>query len=55
MELPAAVDACGGAQRRLLGIAPVRLVPGEQADLVVLDDALSPVRTVVGPRSFEPA
>jgi N-acetylglucosamine-6-phosphate deacetylase len=53
VELSAAVDACGGAQRRLLGLAPVRLVPGEQAELVVLDQGLAPLRTLVGGRSFE--
>jgi N-acetylglucosamine-6-phosphate deacetylase len=46
--LAAAVDACGGAQRRLLGLPAVRLRPGDPADVVVLDDDLHPVRTVVG-------
>lgn len=49
--LAAAVDACGGAQRRLLGLAPVRLVPGERAELVVLADDLTVLRTVVGDRT----
>lgn len=53
VALGAAVDACGGAQRRLLGLAPVRLVPGERAELVVLDDRLEPVRTVLGGRTFD--
>ena len=55
VPLPAAVDACGGAQRRLLGLPEVRLLPGEQAELVVLDEALQPVRTVIGRAVFEPA
>ena len=38
----AAVDACGGAQRRLLGLPEVRLRPGDPADVVVLDDDLQP-------------
>jgi N-acetylglucosamine-6-phosphate deacetylase len=45
--LAEAVDACGGVQRRLLRLPEVRLRPGDPADLVVLDDALSPVRTLV--------
>lgn len=53
--LAVAVDACGGAQRRLLGLAPVRLVPGERAELVVLDDGLVPVRTMVDGRTVDPA
>ena len=48
LDLPSAVDACGGVQRRLLGIADVRLRPGDVADLVVLDDRLDVVRTLVG-------
>ena len=48
--LDAAVDACGGAQRRLLGLAPVRVRPGDPADVVVLDDDLRPLRTVVAGR-----
>jgi N-acetylglucosamine-6-phosphate deacetylase len=48
LDLPAALDACGGAQRRLLGLDPVRCRPGDVADLVVLDDGLMPVRTLVG-------
>lgn len=50
-----AVDACGGVQRRLLGLDPVRLVPGERAEVVVLDGELRAQRTVVGPATFEPA
>ncbi|MFI5043961.1 MAG: N-acetylglucosamine-6-phosphate deacetylase [Acidimicrobiales bacterium] len=42
-----AVDACGGAQRRLLGRSESRLRPGDPADLVVLDDDLRPIRTIV--------
>jgi N-acetylglucosamine-6-phosphate deacetylase len=48
VELAAAVDACGGVQRRLLGLDEVRLRPGDPADLVVLDDSLVPTRTLVG-------
>ena len=48
LDLPSAVDACGGVQRRLLGIADVRVRPGDVADLVVLDDRLDVVRTLVG-------
>ena len=55
VPLPAAVDACGGAQRRLLGLSEVRLAPGERADLVVLDERLQPMRTVIGAAVFEPA
>lgn len=47
LGLPAAVDACGGVQRRLLGLPPVLLRPGDPADVVVLDDAMRPVRTLV--------
>ncbi len=47
LELPDAVDACGGVQRRLLGLADVRLRPGDVADVAVLDDGLRPVRTLV--------
>ncbi|MHB1139277.1 MAG: N-acetylglucosamine-6-phosphate deacetylase [Microthrixaceae bacterium] len=50
VDLADAVDACGGVQRRLLGLPDVRLRPGDVADLVVLDDALEPVRTLVGGR-----
>ena len=50
VTLDAAVDACGGAQRRLLGLAPVRVRPGDPADVVVLDDDLRPLRTVVAGR-----
>lgn len=53
VELADAVDACGGAQRRLLGLAPVRLTPGERAELVVLDQGLVPLRTLVGGDTFE--
>jgi len=55
VSLSAAVDACGGAQRRLLGMPAVRLVPGERAELVVLSGDLRPVRTVIGAGVFEPA
>ena len=48
-----AIDACGGAQRRLLGLAPVRLTPGERAELVVLDQGLAPLRTLLGGVTFE--
>ncbi|UDY36911.1 N-acetylglucosamine-6-phosphate deacetylase [Dermatobacter hominis] len=47
LDLPDAVDACGGVQRRLLGLDDVRLRPGDVADVAVLDDALLPVRTLV--------
>jgi len=47
VDLATAVDVCGGVQRRLLGLAEVRLRPGDPADLVVLDDALVPTRTLV--------
>lgn len=43
-----AVDACGGAQRRLLGLKDVSVRPGDVADLTVLDDSLIPIRTLVG-------
>ena len=49
-DLAAAVDACGGAQRRLMGLPDVRLRPGDVADVAVFDDALSPVRTLVAGR-----
>lgn len=55
MGLPEAVDACGGAQRRVLGLSPVRVSPGERAELVVLDEDLRPVRTLIGAAVFEPA
>ena len=55
LDLPGAADACGAAQRRLLGLEPVRIVPGEAAELVVLDDALAPLRTIVDGRWFEPS
>jgi len=45
-----AVDACGGVQRRLLGLPAVRLRPGDPADVVVLDDALAVRRTYVAGR-----
>jgi len=45
-SLAAAVDACGGVQRRLLGLPDVRLRPGDPADLTVLDDGLRVVRTL---------
>lgn len=43
-----AVHACGGVQRRLLGLPEVRVRPGDPAELVVLDDDLGVLRTVVG-------
>ena len=46
--LEVAVDACGGAQRRLLGLEAVWLRPGDPADVVVLDESWTPTRTVVG-------
>jgi len=46
-DLVAAVDACGGVQRRLLGVDDVRVRPGDVADLVVLDDTMSVHRTLV--------
>ena len=48
VSLPGAVDACGGVQRRLLGLPEVQVRPGDPADLVVLDDGLRPIRTLVG-------
>jgi N-acetylglucosamine-6-phosphate deacetylase len=53
--LAEAVDACGGVQRRLLGRAEVRMRPGDPAEVLVLDEQLQPVRTVIGDRVFEPA
>lgn len=47
LDLPAAADACGGVQRRLMGLDDVRLRPGDVADVVVLDDRLDVVRTLV--------
>ncbi len=55
LSLAEAADACGGAQRRLLGMAPVRLEPGERAEVVVLTDGLLPERTVIGTDVFDPA
>ncbi|HNB94939.1 MAG TPA: hypothetical protein PLX07_08180, partial [Microthrixaceae bacterium] len=46
-DLPVAVDACGGVQRRLLGLDDVRVRPGDVADLVVLDDTMSVHRALV--------
>ncbi len=46
-DLPVAVDACGGVQRRLLGLDDVRVRPGDVADLVVLDDTMSVHRSLV--------
>ena len=54
MPLAAAVDACGGAQRRLLGLPTVDLLPGQPAEVLVLTDDLLPVRTVIGTEVFEP-
>ncbi|MBS1839022.1 MAG: N-acetylglucosamine-6-phosphate deacetylase [Actinobacteria bacterium] len=47
LDLASAVDACGGVQRRLLGLDDVRARPGDVADLVVLDDTMSVRRTLV--------
>lgn len=47
LDLTSAVDACGGVQRRLLGLDDVRVRPGDVADLVVLDDTMSVRRTIV--------
>jgi N-acetylglucosamine-6-phosphate deacetylase len=47
LPLAAAVDACGGVQRRLLGMPAVGLRPGDPADVVVLGDDLRPLRTLV--------
>lgn len=55
VSLADAVDACGGVQRRLLGLPDVRLRPGDPAEVLVLDHSLQPVRTVIGNRVFEPA
>jgi N-acetylglucosamine-6-phosphate deacetylase len=46
--LAGAVHACGGVQRRLLGLPEVRVRPGDPAELVVLDDDLRVLRTIVG-------
>jgi N-acetylglucosamine-6-phosphate deacetylase len=48
VSLPDAVHACGGVQRRRLGLPEVQLRPGDPADVAVLDDGLRPIRTVVG-------
>lgn len=53
--LPEALHACGGAQRRLLGLAGGRLRPGDVAELTVLDDGLHVRRTVVGTWATEAA
>ena len=45
-----AVDACGGVQRRLLGLPEVRLRPGDVADVAVFDSSWQPRRTLVGGR-----
>ena len=47
-SLPDALEACGAVQRRLLGLPEVLVRPGDPADLVVLDDGLRPIRTLVG-------
>jgi N-acetylglucosamine-6-phosphate deacetylase len=47
LDLTEAVDACGGVQRRLLGLDDVRLRPGDVADVAVLDGGLQPRRTLV--------
>lgn len=47
LDLDDAVDCCGGVQRRLLGLDDVRVRPGDTADLVVLDDDVSVLRTLV--------
>ena len=50
VPLAAAVDACGGVQRRLLGSEQVSVRPGDPADVVVVDDDLRPLRTLVDGR-----
>ncbi len=50
LDLASAADACGGVQRRLLGLDDVLVRPGDVADVVVLDDALDVVRTLVAGR-----
>jgi N-acetylglucosamine-6-phosphate deacetylase len=47
LDLPTAVDACGGVQRRLMSLDEVRLRPGDVADVAVLDADLRPRRTLV--------
>jgi len=47
LDVPDAVDACGGVQRRLLGLPEVALRPGDVADLVVLDEGLDVRATFV--------
>jgi len=47
LDLEDAVDACGGVQRRLLGLDDVRVRPGDVADLTVLEDDMSVLRTLV--------
>ena len=42
------VDACCTVPARVAGLGPHTLEPGTTADLVVLDDALAVVRTLVG-------
>ncbi len=51
IDLGDAADACGGVQRRLLGLPEVRLRPGDAADVAVLDDDLAVRRTYVRGRS----
>lgn len=50
VDLADAVDACGGAQRRLLGLPEVRLRPGDTADVLVLDDRLEVESLLIGGR-----
>lgn len=47
LSLAQASDACGGAQRRLLGLPEVRLRPGDPADVAVVDEAFEVTRTLV--------
>jgi N-acetylglucosamine-6-phosphate deacetylase len=54
VAVEAAVDAASRVPARLLGRPDVgSLAPGARADVVVLDDALEPVRVLLGGR--EPA
>lgn len=53
IDLADAVTACGGVQRDLLGVPPVRLRPGDVADIVVLSSSLEVLRTYVGGRRVD--
>ncbi len=46
IPLAEVLDACGTAQRRVLGLPEVLLRPGDPADVAVLDDALVVTRTL---------